>query len=255
LEKLKAQLDTLMGRLERPDQLRAALVDLTSVYPFNEYEFIISHLLAADKLTLQEYLELRDGYIYRNLYLYLFEISAPRGFGEVWAHAHLKELVPALSPPSRKLDPEYRGQYDFFLPPEIKIEVKASRAVQFNTDEPLYIKALPSDSTKRFDMNFQQIKPACCDVFVWMAAWRDVIKYWVMASSEVEKHPSYSKGQHRGNVGEGQLHLNEQNIRSFDRFLVEPKALERALREAYKRQTKTAPKNKRTLFRSAPRHD
>ncbi len=81
-----------MGRLANPEQLKAALADLTSVYPFNEYEYIISHLLAADKFTLDEYLELRDEYINRNLSLYLFEISAPRGFGEVWAHAHLKEL-------------------------------------------------------------------------------------------------------------------------------------------------------------------
>jgi hypothetical protein len=176
--------------------------------------------------------------VYRNLYLYLFEISAPRGFGEVWAHGHLKELIPALLPPSRKLDPDYRGQYDFFLPPKIRIEIKASRAVEFNNDEPLYVKALPSDSTKRFDMNFQQIKPACCDVFVWMAAWRDVIKYWVMSSSEVEKNPQYSTGQHRGNVGEGQLHLNEQNIRSFDKYLAAPPSLESAIKRAFARQSK-----------------
>jgi hypothetical protein len=120
----------------------------------------------------------------------------------------------------------------------IRIEVKASRAVEFNTDEPLYVKALPSDSVKRFDMNFQQIKPACCDVFVWMAAWRDVIRYWVMASKEVESDPSFSKGQHRGNVGEGQLHLTEQNIGSFDRFLTQPKDLEKAIRDAHERQTR-----------------
>lgn len=226
-----------MGRLENPGELKSTLADLTSVYPFNEYEYIISHLLAADKLTLDEYLELRDGYINRNLFLYLFEISAPRGFGEVWAHAHLKELVPTLLAPSRKLDPEYRGQYDFFMQPKIRIEVKASRAVQFGTDEPLYVKALPSDSTKRFDMNFQQIKPACCDVFVWMAAWRDVIKYWVMSSKEVENNRIYSVGQHRGNVGEGQLHLTEQNIRSFDQFSVKPTALEQAILDAYARQS------------------
>lgn len=225
-----------MGRLDDPEQLRAKLADLTSVYPFNEYEYVISHLLAADKFSLDEYLELRDSYINRNLFLYLFEISAPRGFGEVWAHAHLKELVPTLLPPSRKLDPEYRGQYDFFMQPKIRIEVKASRAVQFDTDEPLYVKALPSDSSKRFDINFQQIKPACCDVFVWMAAWRDMIKYWVMSSKEVASNPSYSTGQHRGNVGEGQLHLTEQNIRSFDRFLMSPINLEKAIKDAYAHQ-------------------
>jgi len=49
------------------------------------------------------------------MYLYIFEISAPRGFGERWAQGHLKELVPDLQKPSKKLDPEYSGQYDFFL--------------------------------------------------------------------------------------------------------------------------------------------
>jgi hypothetical protein len=57
---------------------------------------------------------------------------------------------------------------------KIKIEVKASRAVDFDREEPLYVKALASDSQKRFDMNFQQVKPACCDVFLWIGVWRDV---------------------------------------------------------------------------------
>lgn len=165
-------------------------------------------------------------------YLYLFEISAPRGFGEVWAHAHLKEFVPALERPTRKLDAEYSGQYDFFLAPDIRIEVKASMAVEYQNDEPLYIKALSSTSEKKFDMNFQQIKPACCDVFVWVAAWRDTIRYWVIPSHDVEHHANYSPGQHRGNVGEGQLHLKRDNIHDFDEYLTSPTDLERAIRQA-----------------------
>ncbi len=90
----------------------------------------------------------------------------PRGFGELWAQGHLKELVPDSVKPTRKLDSNYSGQYDFLLDDKIRIEVKASRAVAFRTDEPLYVKALAFDSIKQFDMNFQQIKPACCDVFV-----------------------------------------------------------------------------------------
>jgi len=86
---------------------------LISVYPFNEYEFIISTLLGADVLSLDDYYVLRDEYIARNLYLYIFEISAPRGFGELWSQGHLKELVPKLIKPTKKLDAEYSGQYDF----------------------------------------------------------------------------------------------------------------------------------------------
>lgn len=236
MEKLKAQLDELLNRLANANALRSTLEELTSVYPFSEYEYIIAHLLAADKLSLDEYYQLRDDYLNRNLYLDLFEISAPRGFGEIWAQGHLKELVPALERPSKQTDPAYAGQYDFLLPPKIRIEVKASRAVEFKTDAPLYLKALSSDSQKQFDMNFQQVKPACCDVFVWLAVWRDVIRHWVISSYEVEHNRYYSVGQHRGNVGEGQLHFNRDNVRDFDRYLVDSNKIEPAIRAAYKKE-------------------
>jgi hypothetical protein len=238
MEKLKEQLDDLVSRLENESELRQRLDDLFSVFPFNEYEYIISTLLGLGKLTLDEYYELRDEYISRNMFLYVFEISAPRGFGETWAQGHLKELVPELIKPSKKRDPNYSGQYDFYLDDKIRIEVKASRAVDFNSREALPVKALSSDSEKEFDMNFQQTKPACCDVFIWVGVWRDVIRYWALTSDEVAKNKYFSKGQHRGNVGEGQLHLKHNNIDDFAKYEVKSNRLLEAIRNAYKRQTK-----------------
>lgn len=240
MEHLQAQLDVLLDQVPNAEAIRERLDDLVSVYPFNEYEYIISHLLAADILTLEAYYELRDEYLARNMFLYVFEISAPRTFGESWAQGHLKGLVPELQKPSKKLDPNYSGQYDFLLD-EIKIEVKASRAVDAEIDAPLYTKALASDSDKVFWMNFQQIKPACCDVFVWVAVWRDTIKYWVQASSEVENNPHYSRGQHRGNVGEGQLHLRPDNLADFDKYLVASNALTDAIVDAFARERSQRP--------------
>jgi len=190
-----------------------------------------------DFLTLDGYYELRDDYIARNLFLYIFEISALRTFGEAWAQGHLKELVPDLQKPTKKTDPEYSGQYDFFLE-SIRIEVKASRAVDSDMSAPLYVKALASNSKKNFWMNFQQVKPGCCDVFVWVAVWRDVIRYWVLSSHEVKTNPYYSRGQHRGNVGEGQLHVKQDNIQNFSKYEVKPDKLEQAIRAAYDRQLK-----------------
>lgn len=236
MEKLQQELDGLLEKLPDGEQIRSRLDSLVSVYPFNEYEYIISHLLAKDVLSLDQYLELRDNYIARNMYLYIFEISAPRTFGEAWAQGHLKELVPELQKSTKKLDPNYSGQYDFLLDGKIRIEVKASRAVDASVEAPLYVKALSSDSNKPFWMNFQQIKPACCDVIVWIAVWRDVIRYWVLASHEVETHSDYSKGQHRGNVGEGQLHMTRDNIDKFDSFQVQSNNLAVAIRGAYERQ-------------------
>ena len=233
MENLQQQLDALIARLENAEELRAQVRSLVSVYPFNEFEYVIVHLLAANGLTLDEYHEMRADYIYRNLYLPLFEISAPRGFGELWAQGHLRQLVPTLQRPTKHLDADYEGQYDFWLPPRIRIEAKASRAVEFNSDAPLYVKALAADSAKPFDMNFQQIKPRYCDVFVWISVWRDAIKYWVIPSFTVENSSFYSKGQHRGNIGEGQLHINHLNIHLFDSYLVQSTALEQAIRAAF----------------------
>lgn len=236
MEKLRQELESLLSRLEDAESVRAQISRLYSVYPFNEFEYIISTLLGRDVLSLDEYYEMRDSYMERNAFLYIFEISAPRTFGEAWAQGHLKELIPELSRPSKRLDATYSGEYDFFLDNAIRIEVKASRAVDATSDEPLVVKALSSDSERPFWMNFQQIKPACSDVFVWIAVWRDKIRYWVLSSYELETHPEYSQGQHRGNTGEGQLHLRQDNIHDFAGFEALPNRLAEAIRRAYQRQ-------------------
>ena len=235
MEQLERHLNELLALLPNEEEVRDRLDSLVSIYPFNEYEYMISNLLSAGVLSIDAYHQLRDDYIARNLYLYVFEISAPRTFGESWAQGQLKSLVPALQKPSRRIDSEYSGQYDFYLD-GIRIEVKASRAVDSETEGPLYVRALASGSEKGFWMNFQQLKPGCCDVFVWIAVWRDVIRYWVLASREVEDNSYYSVGQHRGNVGEGQLHIRQDNIEDFAEFECLPNAIEDAIRAAHLRQ-------------------
>jgi len=238
VETLRKQLNGFLAKLPDADAVRARINEIYSVYPFNEFEYVISTLLGRGVLTLDQYYEIRDSYMDRNAFLYIFEISAPRTFGEAWAQGNLKELVPELSKPSKKLDPNYSGEYDFFLDGKIRIEVKASRAVDAESDEPLYVKALSSDSDRPFWMNFQQVKPACCDVFVWIAVWRDKIRYWILSSHELENHRDYSTGQHRGNTGEGQLHVRQDNIKDFDAFEVPSNQLAKAIRDAYARELK-----------------
>jgi hypothetical protein len=241
MEYLKEKLNKLIDSLsaDKSEMIKNRLDDLVSVYPFNEYEYIISSLMGFGKITLEDYYEIRDEYISRNMYLYIFEIGSPRGFGEQWAQGHLKELVPDLVKPTKKIEENYKGDYDFILPNKnklIRIEVKASRAVDGASSEPLYVKALSYESKQSFWMNFQQIKPAHCDVFVWVAVWRDVIKYWVLSSKEVQKNKFYSKGQHRGNIGEGQLHIKEDNIKDFQLYEVKSNELKGAIIRAYERQ-------------------
>ena len=195
--------------------------NLKSIYPFNNIEYIFAHLLSKGIMSIEEYKTIRNRYLVENKNLPLFEITAPRTFGETWAQKHLNELVPSLKKPAKKYDSSYSGQYDFYYD-GIKIEVKASRAVDSKKQGSLILKALSSDTKKSFNMNFQQIKPACCDVFVWIAVWRDKIDYWILSSDEVAQNPYYSHGQHRGNSGEGQLWITEGNIREFDQYLTQP---------------------------------
>ena len=99
MEKLQKELNQLIDTLGNSSEFRGELDDLISVFPFSEYEYIISTLLGKHRLEYEEYLDLRNSYIDRNLYLYIFEISAPRGFGDKWAFGHLKELVPEFQRP------------------------------------------------------------------------------------------------------------------------------------------------------------
>lgn len=235
MEALIKQLELKIAQMKsntdnKVDLTNNILDDLYSVYPFNKFEYVISHLIATETITIQEYLDIRNSYIARNKYLYVFEITAPRTFGETWAQRHLNEIVPELTVPCSSLDPTYSGEYDFWYD-GIKIEVKASRAVKRKSGDSLILKALSSDSECGFDMNFQQIKPSCCDVFVWIAVWRDKIRYWVLSSEEVKNNKYYSTGQHRGNTGEGQLWIKETNIDEFDIYEVGVRDILSAIKE------------------------
>lgn len=186
IDELTRKIKTIKSLFDSENTNLTSLDDLYSIYPFNKFEFVISHLIAKGVLSLDEYLSIRSAYLERNKYLYIFEITAPRTFGETWAQRHLNEIVPELKRPSKAFDKNYSGQYDFYFD-GIRIEVKASRAVKRQSGDSLIMKALSSDSSEGFDMNFQQIKPECCDVFVWIAVWRDKIRYWVLSSNEVKK--------------------------------------------------------------------
>lgn len=211
---------------EDRDQLRDSALDkLDAVYPFNKFEYAISHLIAKDIITLDNYLDMRAEYLQRNKYLYLFEL-APRTFGETWGQRHLMELVPEFQIPTKRLDASFQGEYDLLLG-DIHVEVKASRAVEKRGGDTLANKALTSGSNSEFDMNYQQLKPSCCDVFVWIAVWRDKIDYWILSSKDVQENPLFSN-QHRasqisdfGEVIEGQIHINNSNYSDFEKFRVQ----------------------------------
>jgi len=207
-----------------------------AIFPFNEYEHLICNLIHKGGLTYDQYIQIRIEYLNANPNLWIFEISAPRGFGESFAQTYVQGKCPKLIKPSRKMDTNFSNEYDLWLE-GITIEIKASRAVDSDSDEPLYVKALARNTSKRFLMNFQQLKPQCCNVFIWVAVFRDEIVLWIMNSLEVANHPLFSRGQHRGNHGnEGQLHVNQDNISQFDKYELGNGCIETAIRNAAARK-------------------
>lgn len=208
-----------------------------SIFPFNEYEHLICNLIYKGGISFDQYIELRTEYISENPNLWIFEISAPRGFGEKFAQTYVQGKCSKLKTPSKKIDQNYSGEYDLWLD-GITIEVKASRAVDSDSEEPLYMKALSRHTKKRFLMNFQQLKPQCCDVFIWVAVFRDEIVLWIMNSDEVLNNSLYSKGQHRGNKGnEGQLHVKHDNVYLLSKFELKDDNIEKAIRDTAKRKS------------------
>lgn len=222
-EELRTYLDHLINSLERGNQalLRSRLESLASVFPFNEYEYIITFLVDHHVISFNEYEELRNHYVSANRYLDLFSL-APRVFGQIWGENHLMDLDGRFQKPNRNLDPEYEGQYDLWLE-GIRVEVKSSRAIHTKKRGPLVSKALHWGTEDPFWMNYQQLKLDICDVFVFIGVWVNLIVYWVMSNEEAKQN-NYLSHQHRGGI-EYQIGIRDTNIQEFDAFRVDATAL------------------------------
>lgn len=207
-----------------------------SVAPFNsKSEFLMTLLLGFNHISIEDVLLLRSEYFSRNPNMSAFQITSPRGFGERWTREHLVAIDHRFVVPTKEQDYRYNGNYNYLVDGRIRVEVCSSRAVQSNKDSPLHLKALRSRSKKPFDMNLQQIKPSCCDVIVIIGVWLDVVRYWVFSSQEIASNQYYCKTQHRGNKGEGQIHIKHNNINYFKCNESSPVHLIRDIRRAAKR--------------------
>jgi len=226
-QKLDKKLDEWIKKLPQEDRkfLLAHLSSLKSIYPFNEYEYRLMYLLDKKVITFREYESLRDAYVNANPYLNLYNIS-PRVFGEIWAQQHLIDVDSRFKKPSKQIDKKYSGDYDLYLENGkkiIKVEVKASRAINTKVRGGLETKALSFESDEPYWMNFQQLKLGIVDGFVFIGVWIDKIYYWVLTNKEVKNHPLRSH-QHRGGI-EFQIGITDKNFDEFRRFLVEPNHL------------------------------
>jgi len=64
----------------------------------------------------------------------------------------------------------------------------------------------------QFDCNIQQIKRAEFDVLYYGLFFADCVKIFRIVSGEIGSEVYYSDRQHKGNVGEGQFHINQDTL-------------------------------------------
>jgi len=213
---LRQYLDRFISTLDPKNQtmLNARLQSLVSVFPFNEYEYILMFLLDKGVIQFGEYEKLRESYVSSNKYLELYGL-APRIFGQVWGEQHLMDIDDRFKKPDKSLDPNYEGQYDLWIE-GARIEVKAARAINTKKRGNLVTKALTHDSSEPFRMNFQQLKLDVCDAFIFIGVWVDQIVYWVLSNKDA-KSSDYLSHQHRGGI-EYQIGVTDKNISDFDVF-------------------------------------
>jgi len=222
-QELRDYLDKFIATLREHDRdfLDARLQSLISVFPFNEYEYILMFVRDRSVISFEEYEELRNAYVSANRYLNLFGL-APRIFGQIWGEQHLRDLDSRFQKADKTVDPEHEGRYDLWIE-GIRVEVKAARGIDTKKRGDIVSKALRTDSNRPFWMNFQQLKLDICDVFVFLGVWVDTIRYWVLSHNDVKNSP-YLSHQHRGGV-EYQIGITDKNVDAFAKYLVDPSSI------------------------------
>ena len=269
MEHLNNEIDTIKEQLSEPDKTLVSNDELikSSKYPFNKYANIFSVLLTKGNLSYDQYVTLRDSYFSRNPNLDKFEM-APRTFGQTWGEDWLKREKGGILVDPPKKD-GYTSQFDLWLPTEndegIKIEVKSSHVAEDEPESILVEKAYKkprgtdeeiSNAIKglNFKMNFQQLKPSCCDVFIWIAVWLDDIDIWVIPSSKIVMRPEnaprrkpkdsivspegvlYMGTQHQGGKGgdvpEGQIFVTDNHYDDLKQYKVSLDTLIEKIKEA-----------------------
>jgi hypothetical protein len=80
---------------------------------------------------------------------------------------------------------------------------------------------------------------------VWIAAYRDSIKYWVLKNSVIQKHHDFTpqhrnentstrvKNYDKSEIYEGQIMITNANINSIEEYTVESRGIRQAIIEQF----------------------
>ena len=226
MKELRRQLKELLQQAGADAEVLEAFSQENAVFPFSAESRILMYLMNAQAITYEQYQEIYESYMKRNQYLYLFEM-APRTFGETWGEQHILKLFPAFVKATKEnmvsFYPDFDGEFDLWIP-EIKVEVKACRAKDTKAGGSLASRAyLHSEAIANgFKYHYQQLKPSCCDVFIWIGVCRDELIYWVLTSEELQRTGKLGSQHRNENTGiagaavfEGQVFMTEEELRPF----------------------------------------
>ena len=233
MKELRNQLDLLMERVD--DNKRIIESEEKLIFPFSEEGHMVAYLLASKAITYEQYLDMVRAYERRNRYLELFDM-APRTFGETWGESHILSMFPEFINATKEnmssKYPNFDGEFDLWLD-GIRVEVKACRANSTKRGGNLASRAyLHSEaSANSFKYHFQQLKPSCCDIFIWIGVCRDDLIYWILTGEELKntgklgsQHRNENTGVAGTEVFEGQVFMTEEELKPF--LVEEEKVLE-----------------------------
>ena len=230
MKELERQLKDLLIKSGSDSETIKTIQAEESIAPFSTANRLMAYLLATGKIGYADYKQLSDEFLKRyhqqNQYLYLFDM-APRTFGQTWGETHIRNLFPQFQKATKEnlihVYPDFDGEFDLWID-RIRVEVKACRANSTTSTGTLASRAYSHAEAKHvnFKYHYQQLKPSCCDVFIWIGVCRDELIYWVLTSDELVKtgklgsqHRNVNTGVAGAGVFEGQVFMTEDELKSF----------------------------------------
>lgn len=230
MKELRKKLDYLLKTANGDETIIETIFNENSISPFTVEQKLMAYLLSIDRINYNDYLALGNEFSRRNQqenqYLALFDM-APRTFGQTWGEQHILKLFPEfLKATKENLNtqyPSFDGEFDLWLN-GIRIEVKACRANNTNTKDSLASRAYSHEEARaaNFKYHYQQLKPSCCDVFIWIGVCKDELIYWVLTSKELlntgklgTQHRNENTGTKDIKIFEGQVFMTEAELQPF----------------------------------------
>ena len=197
-----------------------------SLFPFSVESSMLTYFLSIGEISFSRYSQLNAEYAQRNKYLDLFDM-APRTYGQTWGEQHIRSLFPEFTKATKENlaeeYPDFDGEFDLWID-GIRVEVKACRANFEKGKGSLTSRAYLHSEAKNagFKYHYQQLKPSCCDVFIWIGTCRDELIYWVITSDELRSTGKLGP-QHRNEntrvdgveVFEGQVFMTEEELAPY----------------------------------------